>query len=209
MTREGYISSTFSEPLSLSFYVNRNIAPDFSSYYLKLGHHLNLNLHIELGSSVPWMDESEKQRWERGRERWESQQMDIDWVPWPRSIMGSPPPRLQFLAGQTDISVVPTQKQGPVRSTPVHYLSDEARQPLFFDLSDIDSLRLMSLEERDLIAPIAQPSLKVFDDAKKLGNMYFHIQRPIYVGDTWANKVLPTIVDGHRADGVDHSFVVQ
>ena len=56
-----------------------------------------------------------------------------------------------------------------MQSTPVHYLSDEARQPLFNDVSDIDGLRLISPEERDHIARLAQPSMKVFDKSEVVG----------------------------------------
>ena len=217
LIQEGRISSTSSEPLTLSFHVGRSSVPDFSTYYQKLGHHVRLNLHIKPDPSDPWEDPFAKQQWERQFEHWERQiaemdEIDFEWVPW------SPPPSILpkthhlFRSANVGIFVTPVQTQGPMRSTPVHYLSDEARQPSFVDVSDIDDLRLMSSEERDLIAPLAQPSIKVFPDGEQRGGRYFHassMHKPIYVGETWAKKVSSVVAEGHGKDTADHLLVVQ
>ena len=217
LTRE--ISSTSSEPLSLSFYVDRSPVPDFSMYYQKLGHHLRLTLRVKLDPSESWENEWEKKEWERQIGQWKKQtaemtEADFDWVPWSQPL--SPSSFIQdhprYLTGQVGIFVTPVQKQGSVRSTPVHYLSDEARQPLFIDVSDINDLRLMSPEERDHIAPLAQPSVKVFAEGEEVSDRYFTVldkHKPIYVGETWAKKVLPVIAEWHGKDTVDHLLVVQ
>ena len=104
------------------------------------------------------------------------------------------------------------QKQGLVRLTPIHYLSDKARQPSFVHVSDIDNLRSMSSEERDLIAPLAQPSMKVFAEGEERCGRYFtalDVRHPIYVGDTCTNKILPMVAERHGTDTVDQLFVVQ
>jgi hypothetical protein len=217
LTRE--ISSTSSEPLSLSFYVDHSPVPDFSMYYQKLGHHLELTLRVKPDPSEPCEDEWEKEEWERQIGQWEKQtadmaEADFDWVPWSQPL--SPSSFIQdhprYLTGQVGIFVTPVQEQGSVRSTPVHYLSDEARQPLFIDVSDINDLRLMSPEERDHIAPLAQPSVKVFAEGEEVGGRYFTVldmHKPIYVGETWAKKVLPVIAEWHGKDTADHLLVVQ
>ncbi|KAG2062698.1 hypothetical protein BDR04DRAFT_1112065, partial [Suillus decipiens] len=183
LTHEGHVFSSSSEPLSLSLCVNHDAVPDFSTYYQKLGHRVKLNLHIAPDPSEPWDNKFEKINWEK-------QIADVDesdWVPWTPT-----PTRRRFLSGDASVlSVIPTQ-QAPLLSTPVHYLSDKARQPVFVDSSDIADLRLMSLEERDLIAPLAQPSIKVFAKGEELSRRYCtggDMRYPIYVGDTWVKKV--------------------
>jgi hypothetical protein len=205
LPHESRIFFTSSEPLSLSLYVNHDAIPEFSMFYQKLGHRVKLNLHIRPDASEPWETESEKIRWEK-----QSADADeFDWVPWmPMQT------RRRFLSGETNIlSVIPTQKQGAVRSTPVHYLSDKARQPVFVNPSDIADLHLMLPEERDLIAPLAQPSIKVFAKGEELPRRYSNdpgMRYPIYVGDTWVKKVLPMAAEGQREEDIaDHLLVVQ
>jgi hypothetical protein len=205
LTHESHIFSTSSEPLSSSLYVNHDAVPDFSTYYQKLVHRVNLNLHIAPDSSEPWDNEFEKTLWEKQI----ADADEFDWVPWmPMQT------RRRYLSGHANIlSVIPIQKQGPVRSTPVHYLSDKARQPVFVDPSDIADLRLMLPEERDLIAPLTQPSTRVFAKGEEVPRRYCtsaDMRYPIYVGDTWVKKVLPMAAEGQREkDTVDHLLVVQ
>ncbi|KAG1815193.1 uncharacterized protein BJ212DRAFT_1481721 [Suillus subaureus] len=211
LTHESHISSTSSEPLSLSLYVHHNAVPGFSTYYQTLGHRVKLNLHVASDPSEPWDNEFQKIQWEKEIAGAGANADEFDWVPW------TPPTqtRRRTLFGDANIlSVIPTQKQGPVRSTPIHYLSDKARQPVFVDSSDIADLRLMLPEERNLIAPLTQPSIKVFAKGEELPHRYWtggDMRYPIYVGDTWVNKVLPTMAaEGQRErDAVDHLLVVQ
>ncbi|KAG2092512.1 uncharacterized protein F5147DRAFT_619664 [Suillus discolor] len=210
LVHESHIISTSSEPLSLSLYVEHNTVPDFSTYYQKLGHLVHLDLLIVPDPSEP--DPSKLCENQFEELQWEKQTMDadeLDWVPWtPTQI------RPQTLSGSTNVlSVISTQKQGPVGLMPVHYLSDQARQPVFVDLSDIADLRLMLPEERDLIAPLTHPSIKVFPKGEEIRRRYFtggDTRYPIYVGDTWVRKVLPmTTKDQGESDTVDHLLVVQ
>ncbi|KAG2036006.1 hypothetical protein BDR03DRAFT_476378 [Suillus americanus] len=191
LTDEGCICSTSSEPLSLSLYVDHDAIPDFSMYYQKLGHHVKLNLHVAPDPSEPWDSEWQKIQWEKEIANAD----EFDWVPW------SPTPtRRRFLSGNANIlSVIPTQKQEPAQSTPTHYLSDKARQPVFVDSSDIADLRLMLPEERDLIAPLTQPVIKVIARGEEVPRRYCaaaDMRYPIYVGDTWVKKVLPMVAEG-------------
>jgi hypothetical protein len=208
LTHESPIFSTSSEPISLSLYVNHDAVPDFSTYYQKLRHRVKLDLHVTPDPSEPWDNEFEKIQWEKqiavvGAD-------ELDWVPW----MPPTQPRRRLLYGNANVlSVIPMQKEGPVRSTPIHYLSDKARQPVFVDPSDIADLRLMLPEERDLMAPLTQPSIRVFAKGEEVPRRYCtsaDMRYPIYVGDTWVRKVLPMAVEGqHEKDAVDHLLVVQ
>jgi hypothetical protein len=212
-TREGRISSTSSEPLSLSLYVERSAVPDFSTYYSKLENRAFLDLQIKSDPSEPWDNEFERKRWQKQAARMD--ESDFDWVPW----LPLTHERRAFCQSNTSISVIPMhwQQQGHLRSTtPVHYLSDEARQPVFVKFSDISVLRLMSPEERDLTAPLAQPYTKVFAKGEEIYNRYFTSrtfdmqEQPIYVGDTWINKVLSVTAEGQRdTDDVESLLVVQ
>jgi hypothetical protein len=199
LTHESQILSTSSEPLSLSLYMNHDAVPDFSTYYQKLEHPVNLNLHIAPDPSEPW---------DNGKQIADAD--ELDWVPW----MPPTQPRRRFLYGNANVlSVIPMQKEGPVRSTPIHYLSDKARQPVFVDPSDIADLRLMLPEERDLMAPLMQPSIRVFAKGEEVPRRYCtsaDMRYPIYVGDTWVKKVLPMAAERqHEKDTVDHLLVVQ
>ena len=205
LTQDGDVSSTSSEPFSLSLHVDRDAVPDFSTYYHKLVHRVSLTLRVNPDPSEPWDNAFEKEVWEKYTT--EVDETDSDWVPWSFTQT-----RSRVLTGKLGVSVIPMQKQGFVRSTPIHYLSDEARQPSFVHVSHIDDLRSMSPEERDLIAPLAQPSMKVFAEGEERCGRYFtalDVRQPIYVGDTWTNKVLPMVAEGHGADTVDQLFVVQ
>ncbi|KAG0708001.1 hypothetical protein DFH29DRAFT_871255 [Suillus ampliporus] len=207
-TREGHISYTSSEPLSLSLYVDRDTVPDFSTYYQKLGHSFNLNLHVKPDPSEPWEHDFKKAR--RGKQIADLDETDFDWVPWLSPVQS----RRRALTGDASISVIPMHNQHPVRSTPVHYLSDKARHPVFVDVSDIADLRSMSPEERDLLAPFTQPSIKVFAKGEELPGRYFidaDMEQPIYVGDTWINKVLSVVGEGQRErdTSMDRLLVVQ
>ncbi|KAG1805356.1 hypothetical protein EV424DRAFT_1330270, partial [Suillus variegatus] len=205
LAHESHIISTSSEPLSLSLYVEHDDVPDFSTYYQKLGHLVRLDLFIAPDPSEPCEDEFEELQWEK-------QNLDadeLDWVPW----MPTQTPPLALSGNTNVLSVISMQKQGPVRLMPVHYLSDQARQPVFVDSSDIADLRLMLPEERDLIAPLTHPSIKVFAKGEEIAHRYFtggDWQYPIYVGDTWVKKVLPMITkDQGESHTVDHLLVVQ
>ncbi|KAG2053072.1 hypothetical protein BDR06DRAFT_486880 [Suillus hirtellus] len=212
LAHESHIISTSSEPLSLSLYVEHDDVLDFSTYYQKLGHLVRLDLFIAPDPSEPCENESEELQWEELR--WEEQILDadeLDWVPW---MPTQTPPSPRTLSGNTNVlSVIAMQKQGPVRLMPVHYLSDQARQPVFVHSSDIADLRLMLPEERDLIAPLTQPSIKVFSKGEEIAHRYRtggDWQYPIYVGDTWVKKVLPMITkDQGESHTVDHLLVVQ
>ncbi|KAG1779470.1 hypothetical protein EV702DRAFT_103564 [Suillus placidus] len=205
LTREGHISSSSSEPLSLSVHVSHDAVPDFSAYYQKLGHGLDLTLHVKPDLSEPWERDFEKTQWEK--QTAEMDETDFDWVPWLPLIQT----RRQYLAGNVGLSFISMQNQRHVQTTPVHYLSNEARQPAFVDVSDIADLRSMTTEERDLLAPIAQPSIKVFEGGRGLPNFYFgRMEQPIYVGDTWLNKVLSATSRGQRErDALNHLLLVQ
>ncbi|KAG2135299.1 hypothetical protein DEU56DRAFT_981165 [Suillus clintonianus] len=211
LTHEGHISSTSSEPLSFSVHVPQGSAPAFLTYYQNLGHRVTLNLQVKPDPSEPWGNDFEKKRWEQQKQRWRQQtrwmdEADFDWVPWSFPTQH----RLRNLNGNADVSFSPMQDQRPVQPTPVHYLSNEARQPAFVDVSDIADLRSMTTEERDLLAPIAQPSIKV-SEGGELPNWYFtpkymimeHMEQPIYVGDTWLNKVLSVVAEGHHERDMD------
>lgn len=205
LPHESHIFSASSEPLSLSLYVDHDAVPDFSMYYQKLVHRVKLNLRIKPDPSEPWETEFEKIQWEKQM----ADADEFDWVPWtPMQI------HHRSLSGDANIpSVIPAQEQGAMRSTPVHYLSDKARQPVFVDSSDITDLRLMLPEERDLIAPLVQPSIKVFAKGEELPRRHSNgadMRYPIYVGDTWVKKVLPMVAEAQReGDVVDHLLVVQ
>ncbi|KAG2084447.1 uncharacterized protein F5147DRAFT_797234 [Suillus discolor] len=206
LAHESHIISTSSEPLSLSLYVKPNVVSDFSTYYQKLGHRVNLKLHIAPDPSEPWENEFEKTQ----REKQTVDADEVDWVPWTSPMQT----RRRTLSGDTNIlSVIPMQKQGPVGLMPVHYLSDQARQPVFIDWSDIADLRLMLPKERNLIAPLTHPSIKVFPKGEEIPRRYFtggDMRYPIYVGDAWVKNVLPmTTKDQGESDTVDHLLVVQ
>ncbi|KAG1790622.1 uncharacterized protein HD556DRAFT_682845 [Suillus plorans] len=221
LAHESHIISTSSEPLSLSLYVEHDAVPDFSTYYQKLGHLVHLDLFIAPDPSEPCENEFEKPQYEELQYeelQWEKQTLDadeLDWVPWvPRVPWMQTQTHTRTLSGNTNVlSVISMQKQGPVGLMPVHYLSDKARQPVFVDSSDIADLRLMLPEERDLIAPLTHPSIKVFAKGEEIANRYFtggDTRYPIYVGDTWVKKVLPmTTKDQGENHTVDHLLVVQ
>ncbi|KAG1865220.1 hypothetical protein C8R48DRAFT_772919 [Suillus tomentosus] len=206
LANESHIISTSSEPLSLSLHVRHDAVPDFSTYYQKLGHRINLKLYIAPDPSEPHDNEFEKIQ----QEKQIADADELDWVPW------TPPTqtRRRVLSGHTNVlSVIPMQKQEPVRSTPVHYLSKKARQPVLVDSSRIAYFRLMLPEERELFAPLRHSSIKVFSKGEEIPRRYLtgaDMRYPIYVGDTWVKKVLPmTTKDQGESHTVDHLLVVQ
>ncbi|KAF8512471.1 hypothetical protein JB92DRAFT_3117084 [Gautieria morchelliformis] len=76
----------------------------------------------------------------------------------------------------------------------VHYLSPEARAPVFVDPASAQDLLQKSSEERDEFAPKAQPTFVTHNDHDVVKDRYF-VWRPnqegmYYVGDTWLRKVV-------------------
>ncbi|KAG1774437.1 hypothetical protein EV702DRAFT_1240561 [Suillus placidus] len=202
LTHKGHISSTSSKPLSLSLPLGHNFVHEFSTYYQKLGHRVILDLRVKPDPSEPWEHEFEKERWERQTVGMD--ETNFDWVPWLSPVQT----RRRYLDGHARLPVVSMQNQRPV---PVHYLSDEARQPVFVNVSDIADLRSMTPEERDLLTPFTQPFIRVFAKGEELLNRYFTdcIGQPIYVGDTWLNKVLSVAVEGQHESEMDGLLDVQ
>jgi len=191
--------------------VGHDAVPDFSTYYQKLAEGFYMDLYVKPDPSEPWENAFQKKQWEKKFAGLD--ETDFDWVPWSPLEQN----RHRHLSGRAHIplTVIPMQKHDPMRLMPLHYLSDDARQPVFVEFSNIADLRSMSPEERDLIAPLAQPSIKVFW-GEELVHRYFisfglEDYRPIlYVGDTWINKVLPALAtEGQRNENIDHLPVVQ
>ncbi|KAF8532273.1 hypothetical protein JB92DRAFT_2843987 [Gautieria morchelliformis] len=83
----------------------------------------------------------------------------------------------------------------------VHYLSPEARAPVFVDPASAQDLLQKSSEERDEFAPKAQPTFVTHSDHDVVKDRYF-VWRPnqegmYYVGDTWLRKVVEPGMKDH------------
>ncbi|KAG1859521.1 hypothetical protein DFJ58DRAFT_744615 [Suillus subalutaceus] len=150
-------------------------------------HYQKLGHHVKLNLHIA-PDPSEPWDNEFQKIEWEKQIANADesdWLPWT-----PPQTRRRFLSGNANIlSVIPTQKQGTC------------------------TINANSLPERDLIAPLTQPSIKVFAKGEELPRRYCpggDMRYPIYVGDTWVKKVLPKTAESQRErDTLDHLLVVQ
>ncbi|KAG2132708.1 uncharacterized protein EDB93DRAFT_1255125 [Suillus bovinus] len=104
LAHEDHIISTSSEPLSLSLYVRHDAVPDFSTYYQKLGHRVNLNFHIVPDQSEPDDNEFEKTQ----REKQIADADELDWVPWTLPTQTRRP----FLSGNANVLSHPNAEAG-------------------------------------------------------------------------------------------------
>ena len=76
----------------------------------------------------------------------------------------------------------------------IHYLSPEARTPLFVDPGTVQDLLQKSMDERDALLPKAQPSSVTREGDDVVRDRYFvwgqqQQSRMYYVGGTWLRKL--------------------
>ncbi|KAH7931265.1 hypothetical protein BV22DRAFT_8466 [Leucogyrophana mollusca] len=206
--REGdYVVNSYRTGQCIPIRIRHEIFPDFTSYYQKSYSYLRLRLIVpkapekQATPPEPPVDDEE-----------------YEWVPWQK-----PPPlenildvRDARLIGDINVTIIP-QLHSSSGIAPIHHMSDDARSPIFVDPSTVDDLRALLPEERDRQAPLSRPQFKVFAQGDEAINRYYVAQAldhrlPIYVGETWENKVLPHMQHESQipsSGGSDETLVVQ
>ncbi|KAH7916551.1 hypothetical protein BJ138DRAFT_995536, partial [Hygrophoropsis aurantiaca] len=198
----GQLVTTSSEPIMLSFDIERDHIPSFSARYQTLGTRLCLFLQVRKGVEEPY-DRNDP------FDTIKSNTVDdipYDWVPRskPEQVRG-------FRSYSTCTNVSVAFKSPPFTVAPAHYLSIDARTPIFVDPSTVPDWLSRSREERNLCAPLANHQTKVTAKGDEKIIRYFSgrgLNEPIYVGETWVKKVLPSL---ERSLAHEHSstLVVQ
>ncbi|KAH7916555.1 hypothetical protein BJ138DRAFT_1052409 [Hygrophoropsis aurantiaca] len=181
----GQLVTTSSEPFTLLLSIQRDHVPDFAAHYHDLKTQICLSVQVRNGIEEPY-DPSGP--WDNAPV---ADDVPYDWVPWSEQVKQKPP---RFPQGCTNVSVV---LQSPTSTvTPVHYLSTDARTPIFVDDAAVSKLRARSRAERNLLAPLANQQTKVTAKGDEKLTRYFsgyNWREPIYVGETWVKKVLPSL----------------
>ncbi|KAF8835567.1 hypothetical protein BDN67DRAFT_1072354 [Paxillus ammoniavirescens] len=197
---EGVLEVTASSPLSAPLLYHGPIV-GFSSYYAKPRGRVSVALSVQ-------RDERELLNvYDRGimapapRTRRDEEDSDCFSYTDPR-----PPQIARGFEGNISLSV-PSRRADPSRQPPVHYLSPagDIKAPIFVDPRTVEKLRKLSPEERDAMAPIAHPWVSVTPEGEEtVAERYFPWRDSgslLYVGETWANKVLPKLQN--KSQGVN------
>ncbi|EGO03425.1 hypothetical protein SERLA73DRAFT_158078 [Serpula lacrymans var. lacrymans S7.3] len=167
------VISTSSEPISLPLHVDDQAIPDFATYYQRLKSQLLLVLNLR-EEVLEEIDPDED-----------------DWVPRSKGyVMDGKPFLSRHDRFDVDISVVSQPSPYLSDITPVHYLSEDARTPVFVDESAINGLLAESTVQRDSMAPLAQPRMCERKGGTEVSSGYYpEGSFPIYVGWTWSKKL--------------------
>ncbi|KAH7919071.1 hypothetical protein BV22DRAFT_1134108 [Leucogyrophana mollusca] len=204
---DGHLHNTSSEPIILPFSVDIEALPDFSTRYQELGHQFCVAITLP----EPSEDRSTPTHsFDQQQEKSVVDDAYYDWVPWSK-VIGDPSSRTFQGCAKISISL-----KGPPSSstaTPTHYLSTDARTPVFVDPSEIQDLLKLTREERNIRAPIVTPVVKVVSKGEEKIRRYFStndLRYPIYVGETWVKKVLAHLQrDSGRKDNHEGALVLQ
>ncbi|KIJ63098.1 hypothetical protein HYDPIDRAFT_41360 [Hydnomerulius pinastri MD-312] len=208
----GTLAVTASSPISVAVQIDNYAPISFMSYYQRSGGRLALNLDVKRDPSDPLTDR--ELRWRPRQPNYDED--DYDWLPFTEDMYTAP----SIFRGNISIpihphpvldSILPSQQNAPV-----HYLSDtgNARTPIFVDPKMVNELRALTTEERDTMAPIAHPRISLTAKGEEVVERYFGRKSIIYVGETWAKKVLPDLPGRSKgsqvhSDDVEHALVIQ
>ncbi|KIJ63105.1 hypothetical protein HYDPIDRAFT_134871 [Hydnomerulius pinastri MD-312] len=208
----GVIAITSSSPVSVAVQIDNHAPISFMSYYQRSGGRLTLDLCVKRDSSEPLTDRELRRKPLQPN----YDEDDYDWLPFTEDMHTVS----NNLRGNISISIqphpvldslLPSQQQAPV-----HYLSDtgNARTPIFVDPKMVNELRALTTEERDTMAPIAHPRISLAAEGEEVVERYFGRKSIIYVGETWAKKVLPSLPGRSKgsqvhSNDVEHALVVQ
>ncbi|KAF8840064.1 hypothetical protein BDN67DRAFT_969106 [Paxillus ammoniavirescens] len=196
---EGVLEVTASYPVSVPLRTTGAAFVDFEGYYASQGNHLSVFMYVRRDPREP-LSARERERMTIMRSRNPSYDADdYDWLPWTDEHMGTMP---RTVHGNISLSI-PSPHVDFAGEPPVHYLSPtgDVRAPIFVDPKTVDELRALSLEERDALAPLVHPRVSVTPRGEESFERYFTrgTSRVIYVGETWAKKVLPKLPGGSQA----------
>ncbi|KIJ63026.1 hypothetical protein HYDPIDRAFT_113541 [Hydnomerulius pinastri MD-312] len=199
----GVLDVTASNPIWVPLHIDATSPVDFSAVYQNYVGRLTGALFVAPDPSEPMLN-YERKMYISPRSRPDD---EYDWIPWTKE-RGVP---CKHLSGNVSLPVWSHDSLGPgVTQPPVHYLSPEARAPIFVDSDMVPILRDMTVEERDAMAPVSSPHVSVIPKEESI-NKYYGSSLAPYVGETWANKVLPKLRERSqgREQDIDHILVVQ
>ncbi|EGO03436.1 hypothetical protein SERLA73DRAFT_174912 [Serpula lacrymans var. lacrymans S7.3] len=187
----------------VQLFVPPEAVPNFITTFSAIKNRLNIELSVTRPKEEP-LDLSHYVDQLLTEEEYDDE--EYDWVPWSKSEMWHD--YHQYHA-EVDVWIVPSSRDSD-SSAPVHYLSDDARSPIFVDALSAKDLQSKSAEERNLLAPLAKAQVVETEEGEDIVYKYHDPYRwkyPIYVGETWTRKVEKSIKH-HGGDG-DSVFVVQ
>ena len=163
------------KPIVAQFQVWENFYPNFQMYHQTTHAELSISLDIFM-TDEQGTDRDEEYEWIPAVERSSNR----------RSRRGSA--RIPvFVHSRYDDSTKSVTAEG------VHYLSPEARAPVFVDPASVQDLLLKSMSERDALSPKVQEKIIVRGGSDVVGARSFDWEKPgglHYVGDTWLRKVV-------------------
>ena len=171
----GTMSST--KPVTVQFLVGDNQYPHFDMHYQTTDAQLRIYLEVNNASLSKEEDTEE-----------------YDWTP----IMRESNYRSgAVLWASIPVFIHPSQDDSTksVTTENIHYLSPEARTPVFVNPGTVQDLLQKSMDERDALLPKAQPSFVTREGDDVVRDRYFvwgqrQQSGMYYVGDTWLRKVV-------------------
>ncbi|EGN92581.1 hypothetical protein SERLA73DRAFT_190942 [Serpula lacrymans var. lacrymans S7.3] len=170
------VTSTCLQPTFLPLSIGDYAIPTFTTYYKQLGGQLIMALVV---------------REKKPRQPEEHDEDLYDWLPWPKPKENADSFNSRMLRATKDISVFSAPSSHESDIAFVHYLSADARTPVFVDVSMVDDLLSRPAEERESLAPLAEPIIREAEKGTEAVFRYYVDYRkpPIYVGMTWMKKM--------------------
>ncbi|KIJ63017.1 hypothetical protein HYDPIDRAFT_113523 [Hydnomerulius pinastri MD-312] len=190
---DGVLDVTASNPVWVPLYIDTMSPVDFSAAYRNYVGRVTAVLFVTADPSEP-MESHERRMYINPNGHTDD---EYEWISWTKQREV----QCRYLSGNVSLPLWSHSSLGPgVTQPPIHYLSPEARAPVFVDSAMVSKLRDMTVEERDAMAPVPNPHVSVIPK-DEVDNTSYEARSIIYVGETWAKKVLPKLRERSQGQG--------
>ncbi|EIW74313.1 hypothetical protein CONPUDRAFT_77991 [Coniophora puteana RWD-64-598 SS2] len=190
----GSVVSTSSAPVTVALKLNERTLTDFETHYATYGSELKVKINVPRGPAEAYESSNMHNFFLRKLDLPTAGPDEYDWVPWERTPEPTAPRGLHIFEGSTRIAVLPRAppKTEDTGTAPVHYLSPNAKTPIFINPADVDAVLAKTPAERDTMAPVANARLREVLEEDVLVHRYMSDKpaNDIYVGKTWKMKVV-------------------
>ncbi|KIJ63027.1 hypothetical protein HYDPIDRAFT_168634 [Hydnomerulius pinastri MD-312] len=214
------IVTTSSDAGIITIQVDRRHATNFEAYYQDIANALVVNLDIPRTQDEPLDPDNFLDHRIARKSTPHFEDDEDEWVPWYTSPDVVRTRGVRTYTGRAAATVVPAgqpvlpktclragvseqldimSEESSCSPSPIHYLSEGARSPVFVDPSTALELLDKAPAERDALAPLLDPRVNSPNGGEELVHRYFRTadkKTLIYVGETWVKKV--THKEEHR-----------
>ncbi|KAF9226272.1 hypothetical protein BS17DRAFT_776967 [Gyrodon lividus] len=203
----GTIEVTALDPIPMSLHIDTLTPAHFSTAYQNYSGLLTVILEVTPDPLEPMSREA---RMSFFRPRLNTDD-EYEWTPFTKDIEVSG----NIFLGNVNLPLGSHPSISAAQQLPVHYLSSDARTPIFVNLTVVDELRALTVEQRDAMAPISLPRVAIVPEGEEVMDSYFGLgpKYVTYVGETWAKKVMPNLPpkspSSQTVENLDPTLVIQ